>query len=91
MGLLLWIGRKYADRLKTGDLFLIYCINYPLGRFLLEFLRLDSSQVGGINFNQTFMLVVAVVAAAWLFLRHRQSPTQPVELVQEGTDLQSQD
>jgi len=35
---LLWLGRRYPDRLKNGDLFLIYLIIYPVGRFFLEFL-----------------------------------------------------
>lgn len=68
--LLLWLGRKYAQRLIDGDLFLIYLIAYPLGRFLLEFLRLDPSQVGGININQTVMLLVALAAAGGLIWRH---------------------
>jgi len=47
-------------------------IVYPVGRFLLEFLRLDSSLVGGININQTIMAVVAACAGAVLYLRHRK-------------------
>jgi phosphatidylglycerol:prolipoprotein diacylglycerol transferase len=46
-------------------------IAYPVGRFLLDFLRLDASRVAGININQTVMAVVAVGAALALFLRHR--------------------
>ena len=71
MALLLWLGKRYADRLKSGDLFLTYMIMYPVGRFLLEFLRLDSSQVAGINANQALMLIVAICASIWLFMRHR--------------------
>lgn len=71
MGFLLWAGRKYANRLKPGDLFLMYLVAYPVGRFLLEFLRLDAAQVAGINFNQTVMGVVALAAAAALMFRHR--------------------
>jgi phosphatidylglycerol:prolipoprotein diacylglycerol transferase len=74
MGLLLWLARRFPERLKTGDIFLVYLVVYPVGRFLLEFLRLDSSQLGGINANQTFMAVVAVLAVLGLVLRHR--PTQ---------------
>ena len=70
--LLLWLGRKYDNRLIDGDLFLIYLIAYPMGRFLLEFLRLDPAQVGGININQTLMLIVALCAAGVLFWRHRR-------------------
>ena len=72
VALLLWLGRKYQDRLFNGDLFLIYLIAYPLGRFLLEFLRLDPARVGGININQTVMLVVALVSAGVLIWRHRK-------------------
>jgi len=70
--LLLWLGRRYQDRLKKGDLFLVYLIFYPFGRFFLEFLRLDVSQIGGINANQITMAVVAVVSAALLVWRHRK-------------------
>lgn len=72
MFLLLWISRRFADSLKDGDVFLVYLIVYPLGRFLLDFLRLDASLVGGININQTIMAVVALAASSALYLRHRK-------------------
>jgi hypothetical protein len=34
--------------------------------------RLDASMLGGINANQSFMAVVAVLAAAALVWRHRK-------------------
>jgi phosphatidylglycerol:prolipoprotein diacylglycerol transferase len=71
MVLLLWLGRRYPQRLRDGDLFLVYLVIYPLGRFLMEFLRLDSAQLGGINANQTFMALVALAAAVGLWLRHQ--------------------
>jgi phosphatidylglycerol---prolipoprotein diacylglyceryl transferase len=77
MALLLWLSRRFKDRLKTGDIFLIYLIVYPLGRFLLEFLRLDSSQLGGINANQALMLVVFIVASLLLVWRHRNDGKAP--------------
>jgi len=70
--MLLWLGRRFADKLKTGDLLIIYLIIYPVGRFFLEFVRLDSSQVAGLNANQTFMLVVAIISAITIFWRHRK-------------------
>jgi len=72
MFLLIWISRRYADRLKNGDIFLVYLIVYPVGRFLLDFLRLDASLVGGININQTVMAIVALCASTMLYLRHRK-------------------
>jgi phosphatidylglycerol:prolipoprotein diacylglycerol transferase len=71
MALLLWMGRRFEKWLKPGDLFYIYMVMYSIGRFGLEFLRLDAAQVGGINFNQTFVVVVALVAGLLLFLNHR--------------------
>jgi len=76
MFLLLWASRRYADRLKDGDIFLIYLVVYPIGRFLLDFLRLDASLIGGININQTIMAIVAILAAAALYWRHRGGASQ---------------
>ncbi len=70
MAILLFLSHRFPDRLKTGDLFLGYLVIYPLGRFLLDFLRLDASRVAGINANQTLSAIVAVAAAAWLLVRH---------------------
>ena len=76
MAALLWIGRRFQNRLQPGDLFLSYLIGYPVGRFFLEFLRLDSSQIGGVNANQTFMVLVALTAAALFVWRHWKRPVQ---------------
>jgi phosphatidylglycerol---prolipoprotein diacylglyceryl transferase len=73
MALLLWLGRRHADKLKNGDLFLIYLLFYSVGRFLLEFLRLDASQLGGLNANQTLMVVVALASGGFLLWRHRRT------------------
>lgn len=82
MFLLLWLGRRYAARLKNGDLLLIYAIGYSIGRFLLEFLRLDSSYLWNINANQYLALGILVVAAVILYLRHR-SDTETISEPQE--------
>ena len=71
MAILLWVARRFEKWLRPGDIFFMYMIMYSIGRFGLEFLRLDASQVGGINFNQTFVVVVALVAGLFLFLDHR--------------------
>lgn len=75
MILLLFLRRRFSDTLTKGELFLIYIFNYAVGRFLLDFLRLDASQVGGINFNQTAMGIVIVVVGTVLIWRHRPQPT----------------
>lgn len=70
MVLLLWLGKRFASRLKNGDIFLMYLVIYPVGRFFLEYLRLDPSPFGTINVNQTIMGLIALIAAAVLILRH---------------------
>lgn len=69
--LLLWIGRRYAAKLRTGDIFLAYLGSYSFIRFALEFLRLDVSLVNGININQLFFLVVLLGSVAGMYFRHR--------------------
>ncbi len=73
MALLLWLSRRFENRLKPGDVLLAYLVIYPVGRFLLDFLRLDVSMLGGINANQTFMAIVAFLAVLTLGWRHRNA------------------
>jgi phosphatidylglycerol:prolipoprotein diacylglycerol transferase len=90
MGFLLWLGRRFMSRLKSGDIFLVYLVFYGIGRFLLEFLRLDTSLVAGIDINQALALVVAILAGALLIWRHRRlqkvepSPVNSQENAQEN-------
>jgi phosphatidylglycerol---prolipoprotein diacylglyceryl transferase len=92
MGILLWIARKVGDQLKKGDIFLIYLIIYPIGRFLLEFLRLDPSPLGGVNVNQTLMALIAICASIAFFLRHRNTDLEaPEEIYGEEPDVEESD
>lgn len=71
VALLIWAGRRFKDRLQRGDLFCFYMTFYGLGRYLLEFLRLDPSPVAGLNINQVFMAVVAIAGVLIVVVRHR--------------------
>lgn len=84
MGLLLLLERRFASKLKEGDLFLTYLIGYPIGRFFLEYLRIDSPTFGSVNINQIFMLIVAIIAGLLLFWRHRRHEI-PSEDIQQPT------
>jgi phosphatidylglycerol:prolipoprotein diacylglycerol transferase len=90
MAALLWIGRRFANRLKPGDIFLFYLVFYPLGRFLIEFLRLDNAKIAGLNANQTVMGVVAVVALVTLIWRHRKGATPAAQAPSEETVVEPQ-
>ena len=71
--LLLFISRRFEKRLRDGDLFLMYVIWYPLGRFFLEFMRTDSWFFPGTPFDLVHLLsAIAIISASTiLFLRHR--------------------
>jgi phosphatidylglycerol---prolipoprotein diacylglyceryl transferase len=71
MAFLLWLARRHGELLRRGDVFLVYMIVYAVGRFLLEFLRVNASRIEGINFNQSVMVGVAMGAAVALAWRHR--------------------
>ena len=69
--LLLWASRRNALRLRDGDILLGYFIIYPMIRFCLEFIRVDSSQIAGLNANQNLMAIVAIVALLRFAIRRR--------------------
>ena len=71
MVLLLWLGRRFANTLRSGDIFQVYLGSYSLIRFLLEFLRLDIAQIYGININQVFFGIIFVLVGITLYLQHR--------------------
>jgi len=68
---MLMLGRKFSNRLKDGDLFLIYLIWYPLGRIWVESLRPDAWTIGSVPTAQIASAFFIVVAAAALVIRHR--------------------
>jgi phosphatidylglycerol---prolipoprotein diacylglyceryl transferase len=74
--LIFWISRRFEKQLREGDIFLMYVIWYPLGRFFIEFLRTDSWFFPGTPFNVVHLIstIVIVTAAIVLFLRHRGKP-----------------
>lgn len=78
---LVLVARKFAQRLKEGDLILLYMIWYPIVRILVESLRPDAWTVGGggLATAQLVSIVSIVIAVALLIFRHRrQKPIEPM-------------
>ena len=81
---LTYLGRRYADRLLKGDVFLLWCILYPLGRSLVEFQRPDAWMIGPLAAAQLLSIIVIVVAVVIIVWRHRfQRPATAVDTVKE--------
>jgi len=81
---LLWLGRRYRDRLRPGDLALIFFIWYATVRLLIEPFRTGNWTFFGIPVAMLVSAIVIVVAAAILVWRHRPgaadlAPSLPAE------------
>ncbi len=77
-GLLLYLGRRYNDRLKLGDMFLLYGMFYPFVRFFTEMERPDAWLVSGVPAAQIIAVASFVVCGVWFAYRHTGPAAQPV-------------
>ena len=73
--ILLWVARRFAGRLKNGDVFLLYVCLYSVGRFFVETLRVDPAFIigGTIRGNLFVSSVLALGFAMILLLRHSRA------------------
>ena len=68
---LLYVARRFASRLKDGDIFLLYVSLYSVGRFFVEALRIDPAfLVGDFRGNLFVASVLALTFALIFLLRH---------------------
>jgi prolipoprotein diacylglyceryltransferase len=76
---ILYLDRKKVLKRK-GSLFLVYCVGYGLGRFLLELIRTDTTfRFLGLSRNAYVALIVLIAGCVLLFVYERRAPTPPVE------------
>lgn len=75
--IVVYVSRRFADRLKDGDLLLLYGVLYPLLRFFVEFQRPDAWKIAGVATAQWVAVVSMAVCGGLLLYRHRktQAPT----------------
>ena len=69
---LLWVARRFSERLKDGDVFVLYVSLYSVGRFLIETLRIDAAFVVGSSIRGNLFVsgMLALGFALVLVLRH---------------------
>ena len=89
---LIYMSRRWGERLLKGELVCVYLVLYPLGRILVEFYRLDSTAVSGIPVAQWLSAVVIVVSAAVIayrrFIGHEQPSSWDSELKKVASPAQ---
>ena len=71
---LIWIGRRFAPRLRQGDILFFYFIWYALERSALEFLRSDNWRLGAVPVAHIASAVLIAVALAALILWRNRRP-----------------
>jgi phosphatidylglycerol---prolipoprotein diacylglyceryl transferase len=77
--------RVYQNRrdynLRTGDIFLLYLLQYSFIRFLLEFIRVEVAYIPGttLNSSQVMTALVFVAALVAFIVRRRNAAAEPVQ------------
>jgi phosphatidylglycerol---prolipoprotein diacylglyceryl transferase len=69
--LIMWLARKYYAKWLDGDIFSLYLIWYPVGRFVLEAFRMDIWPVFGVPFAQIFSVLLLLVGVGLMIYRRR--------------------
>jgi len=69
--LLIWLGRRFANRLRDGDIVAAYLLTYSVGRLWVEIFRPDAWAIAAIPTAQIIALVLMAASLAFLFIRHR--------------------
>jgi phosphatidylglycerol---prolipoprotein diacylglyceryl transferase len=65
-----YVSHRMDDRLRTGDLVLLYLMLYPIGRILVEFQRPDAWVVAGVPMAQIISVGLVAFSALALMWRH---------------------
>jgi phosphatidylglycerol---prolipoprotein diacylglyceryl transferase len=79
---LLWVARHFSERLKSGDVFLLFVSLYSVGHFFVETLRLEQAPFLIASFIRGDLFVSGVLAlgcAMILLLRHSRPPRKRPE------------
>lgn len=82
---LMMLFTRNRDRLRYGDIFLLYVMQYSFIRFLLEFIRVEVTLVGGVNLSQVVTAAAFIIALVIFVIRRNQPTVGEVKRQQTGT------
>jgi len=68
---LLYVARRFGQRLLNGEIFGLYLILYSLGRFLVEFQRPDAWMMGGLATAQWIAIALILLSLGIMLYRRR--------------------
>jgi phosphatidylglycerol:prolipoprotein diacylglycerol transferase len=81
---LLNIFLRNRNKLRYGDIFLMYMMQYSFIRFLLEFLKADVSYIPGTSINAAQVVTAIVFILAFVIFLYRQRSAPTVEEYQKA-------
>ncbi|GAB3461386.1 prolipoprotein diacylglyceryl transferase [Streptomonospora sediminis] len=85
--LLAWLGRRYGDRMDGGRLFAVYVMGYCVGRFWIEYLRVDPAHVIlGLRLNNWTSVLVFAAALGYFLWAGRRLDSFSSRVVPAGHD-----
>ncbi len=75
--IMMYISRRFADRLRAGDLILLYGVLYPLLRFFVEFQRPDAWKIARVATAQWIAIGSIILCGGLLIYRHWAAAGSP--------------
>jgi phosphatidylglycerol:prolipoprotein diacylglycerol transferase len=72
--LIIWLVRKFVDKIKPGTAFYLWLVLEGVGRFWLEFFRPDQPRIPGtdLSYSRLIALLMAVVGGLLLMVRYEK-------------------
>ncbi|KUP98531.1 prolipoprotein diacylglyceryl transferase [Thermobifida cellulosilytica] len=84
---LAWLGRRYGDALRGGRLFALYVMGYCVGRFWIEYMRVDPAhEILGLRLNNWTSLLVFLGALGYFVWAGRRLDSFSSRVLPEGED-----
>lgn len=71
-GLILWLTRRFKDKIKPGTAFAAWMVLAGIGRVIIEAFRPDQPRIPGTGFSYSSLvaILIAIVGLVWLILRY---------------------
>lgn len=71
-GLILWVARKFEDKLKPGAAFAGWLVLAGIGRVIIEAFRPDQPRIGAseMSWSRLIYALMAVIGLIWLLIRY---------------------
>lgn len=85
LAVLLYIEKKFPNRIISGQVFALYLIFYSISRFIVEFWRIDTATIGPVKVAHILSLTTLTVGI-YIFLRTRSDKSEKIRRNRNKSD-----